>query len=142
VARRARDATKGLTVTRLADGAGTVSFAGTNYAAGRRWARQAIDVTIVAGSVQLSKDGKVIRIHPTRHDRSRELGPFANPKGRPRHKNSATGNIALRSCRPATGTHLSPRYRNLTHPGSLVQAIRRSGPSRRDTSARAGPASW
>ena len=94
VSRRARDATAGLTVTRLADGAGVVSFAATPYACGRRWARTAIDVTIVAGSVQLSKDGKVIRVHPIRHDRSRELGAFANPKGRPRRKNSATGNIA------------------------------------------------
>ena len=94
VARRARDATAGLTVTRLADAAGVISFAGTPYAAGRRWARTAIDVSIVAGSVQLSKDGKVIRVHPIRHDRSRELGAFANPKGRPRRKNSATGNVA------------------------------------------------
>jgi transposase InsO family protein len=94
VARRARDATAGLTVTRLADGAGVVSFAGTPYTCGRRWARQPIDVSIVAGSVQLARDGKVIRIHPIRHDRSRELGAFANPKGRPRRKNSATGNVA------------------------------------------------
>jgi len=82
--RRARDATAGLTVTRIADGAGTVSFAGSPYRAGRAWARCNIDVTIVAGSVQLSVDGKVIRVHPIRHDRSRELGAFANPKGRPR----------------------------------------------------------
>jgi hypothetical protein len=94
VARRARDATAGVTVTRLADAAGVVSFAGTPYAAGRRWARTAIDVCIVAGSVQLSKDGQVIRVHPIRHDRSRELGAFANPKGRPRRKNSAIGNTA------------------------------------------------
>jgi transposase InsO family protein len=94
VARRARDATAGLTVTRLASGAGVVSFAGTDYQAGRSWARQPIDVTIVAGSVQLSKDGKVIRVHPIRHDRSRELGAFANPKGRPSRKNSATGTVA------------------------------------------------
>ena len=94
VARRARDATTGLTVTRLADGAGVVSFAGTSYACGRMWARTPIDVSIVAASVQLSRDGKVIRIHPIRHDRSRELGAFANPKGRPRRKNSATGNVA------------------------------------------------
>jgi transposase InsO family protein len=94
VSRRARDATAGLTVTRLANGIGTVTFAGTTYTAGRRWARTPIDVTIVAGSVQLSKDGKVIRIHPIRHDRARELGAFANPKGRPRRKNSATGNVA------------------------------------------------
>jgi hypothetical protein len=48
VARRARDATAGLTVTRLAGGAGHLSFAGTPYAAGRRRARQPIDVAIVA----------------------------------------------------------------------------------------------
>ncbi len=41
ITRRARDATAGLTVTRLADGAGVVSFAGTDYACGRRWARAA-----------------------------------------------------------------------------------------------------
>jgi len=93
-ARRARDATAGLTVTRLADGNGSISFAGTMYRAGRSWARQPIDVSIVAGSVQLAKDGKVIRVHPIRHDRTRELGAFANPQGRPRRKNSATGNVA------------------------------------------------
>ena len=94
VARRARDATAGLTVTRLANRAGVVSFAGTDYQAGRSWARQSIDVSIVAGSVQLSRDGKVIRVHPIRHDRARELGAFANPKGRPRRKNSAAGTVA------------------------------------------------
>jgi len=98
VARRARHATAGLTVTRLADRAGVISFAGTGYQAGRRWGRQAIDVTIVAGSVQLSKDGTVIRVHPIRHDRARELGAFANPKGRP----------AARTPPPV----LSPSYRN------------------------------
>ena len=35
-ARRARDATAGLTVTRLADGAGVVSFAGASCTCGRR----------------------------------------------------------------------------------------------------------
>ena len=80
-------------MTRLANGNGVVSFAGTDYQCGRSWARQSIDVSIVAGSVQLSRDGKVIRVHPIRHDRARELGAFANPKGRPRRKNSATGNV-------------------------------------------------
>jgi hypothetical protein len=50
-------------------------------------------VTIAAGSVQLAKDGKVIRLHPIRHDRSRELGAFANPKGRARRKNPAIGYV-------------------------------------------------
>jgi hypothetical protein len=93
ITRRARDATAGLTVTRLANGTGVVSFAGTDYQAGRSWAQQSIDVTIVAGSVQLPEDGKIIRVHPIRHDRSRELGAFANPKGRPRRKNSAIGTV-------------------------------------------------
>jgi transposase InsO family protein len=86
VQRRARDATVGLTVTRKADGSGTVSFAGTPYACGRRFARQSVEVAIVAGSVQLSQHGQIIRVHPIRHDRSRELGAFANPNGRPRRK--------------------------------------------------------
>ena len=93
VSRRARDATKGLAVTRLANADGTITFAGTEYRAGRSWARTFLDVTIVAGSVQLSKDGKVIRLHPIRHDRTRELGAFANPKGRARRKNSAIGYV-------------------------------------------------
>jgi hypothetical protein len=61
-----------------------ISFAGTSYRAGRAWAHATIEVTIVARSVQLSKDGKVIRVHPIRHDRTKELGAFAAPKGRPR----------------------------------------------------------
>jgi Integrase core domain len=107
VSRRARDATAGLTVTRLANNTGVITFAGKTYAAGRRWAHASIDVTIVAGSVQLSKDGKVIRVHPIRHDRSKELGAFANPKGRARRKNSAIGLVAQvpeSICRPGTGT--------------------------------------
>ncbi|MGE5291878.1 MAG: hypothetical protein ACM3ML_32770 [Micromonosporaceae bacterium] len=94
LARWVRDATAGLTVTRRADSGGMISFAGTPYACGRRWARAAIEVSIVAGSVQLAKDGKVIRVHPIRHDRARELGAFATPKGRPRRKKPATGNFA------------------------------------------------
>lgn len=84
VQRRARPATTGLTVTRIVDAGGSVSFAGAPYRCGMRWARQTVEVSIVAGSVQLAKDGQVIRVHPIRHDRSRELGAFANPKGRPR----------------------------------------------------------
>ncbi len=82
--RRARPATTGLSVTRIVDASGSVSFAGAPYRCGVRWARQTVQVSIVAGSVQLAKDGRVIRIHPIRHDRTRELGAFANPNGRPR----------------------------------------------------------
>jgi hypothetical protein len=82
--RRAREATKGPTVVRVADANGCVSFAGSTYRAGRAWARTQLDVAIVTGSVQLSVDGKVIRVHPIRHDRAKEHGAFATPNGRPR----------------------------------------------------------
>ena len=89
VARRARQATSGATVTRIADGNGAVSFAGTMYRAGRAWARQRIDVAIVAGSVQLSIDDKVIRVHAIRHDRNKEHGAYARPNGKPRRTKPA-----------------------------------------------------
>src|SRR5438067_2448064 len=41
-------------------------------------------VAIVAGSVQLSVDGRVVKVHPIRHDPAKEHGAFANPNGRPR----------------------------------------------------------
>ena len=86
---QARPATTGPIVTRLADRQGAISFAGANYRAGRAWARRAIDVAIVGGSVQLSVDGKVVRVHPIRHDRSKEHGAFATPNGRPRKAKTA-----------------------------------------------------
>jgi Integrase core domain len=112
VSRRARDATTGLTVTRLANNTGVITFADKTYPAGRRWARTSIDVTIVAGSVQLSKDGKVIRVHPIRHDRSKELGAFANPKAAPAARtpppvtspNDHVAQVPELFCRPGTGT--------------------------------------
>jgi transposase InsO family protein len=81
---RSRAPTAGMSVTRRVDGGGTVSFAGTGYRVGRSWARQFVEVAIVAGSIQISSKGKVIRVHAIRHDRSKEHGAFATPQGRPR----------------------------------------------------------
>jgi transposase InsO family protein len=83
---RARPASRGPTVTRIADANGVVNFAGTTYRAGRAWARQLIQVAIVAGSVQLSVQGAVVRVHPIRHDRAKEHGAFSTPNGRPRNR--------------------------------------------------------
>jgi transposase InsO family protein len=83
-ARRRRAATVGNPVIRQADGSGNISFAGSSYRAGRAYARRSVEVAIVAGSVQLSVDGKVVRVHPARHDPAKEHGAFATPKGRPR----------------------------------------------------------
>jgi hypothetical protein len=81
---RSRPPTSGMSVKRLVDRAGTISFAGTDYRVGRSWGRQQVDVAIVAGSVQISVKGKVIRVHAIRHDRAKEHGAFATPQGRPR----------------------------------------------------------
>ena len=81
---RARRPASGPSVVRMADANGSVYFAGAQYRAGRMWARQPITVTLLAGSVQLSVDGKVIRVHAARHDPAKEHGAFATPNGRPR----------------------------------------------------------
>jgi transposase InsO family protein len=86
---KARAASRGPTVTRIADANGVVNFAGSTYRAGRAWARQLIDVAIVAGSVQLTVAGAVIRVHPIRHDRAKEHGAFSTPNGRPRNRRGA-----------------------------------------------------
>ena len=85
--RRARPPSEGMSVTRVVDSSGYVSFAGTNYRAGHRWRGRSTQVAIVAESVQISCDGNIIRVHPIRHDRTKEHGAFAAPNGRPRHPN-------------------------------------------------------
>jgi transposase InsO family protein len=82
--RRARRPAVGPSVVRVADANGAVSFAGVMYRAGRAWARRSIEVSLVAGSVQLACDGQVIRVHAARHDPAKEHGAFATPHGRPR----------------------------------------------------------
>jgi transposase InsO family protein len=81
---RSRPPTSGMTVTRRVDQGGSISFAGAGYRVGRSWARQVVEVAIVAGSVQISSKGRVIRVNAIHHDRSKEHGAFATPQGRPR----------------------------------------------------------
>jgi hypothetical protein len=81
VARWARAATVGQPVTRVVDSGGNVSFAEVSYRAGRGYARRSVQVALVGGSVQLSIDGRVIRVHPARHDPAKEHGAFATPTG-------------------------------------------------------------
>lgn len=71
-------------MTRLVDNNGDVSFAGTMYRAGRPWRGQQVEVSIVAGSVQIACAGSIVRTHAIRHDRDKEHGAYANPRGRPR----------------------------------------------------------
>jgi transposase InsO family protein len=85
-ARPPRPATTGVTVTRIADPGGTVSFAGAGYYAGWAYRGQQVQVSLVGDTVQLAVAGRVIKVHPIRHDRAKEHGAFATPNGRPRRR--------------------------------------------------------
>jgi transposase InsO family protein len=82
--RTARAASTGIVVTRMVDASGYVSFAGTMYRAGRSWRGKEVEVSIVAGSVQMAYKGTIVRTQPIRHDPAKEHGAFATPHGRPR----------------------------------------------------------
>jgi transposase InsO family protein len=82
--RTARAATSGIMVIRVVDNNGDVSFAGTTYRAGRPWRGRQVEVSIVAGSVQIAYAGTIVRTHAIRHDRTKEHGAYATPHGRPR----------------------------------------------------------
>jgi hypothetical protein len=109
--RRPRRPTDGMVVTRVVDSSGYVSFAGTNYRVGNRWRGRSAQVCVVAGSVQLSCDGQIVRVHPIRHDRAKEHGGFATPNGRPRHRQDAPAGVGVKAKplrgRP-TGRALTP----------------------------------
>jgi transposase InsO family protein len=87
-ARAPRAATVGSPVRRMVDGHGTVSFAGFDYRVGNPYRRQQIDVAVVGNRIQFALNGKVIRVHPIRHDRAKEHGAFAIPNGRPRKRSA------------------------------------------------------
>lgn len=86
---RSRPPSSGMTVVRSVDSGGSISFAGASYRVGRSWGGRSVEVAIVASAVQISENGKVIRVHQIRHDRSKEHGAFASPNGRPRKQRSA-----------------------------------------------------
>jgi NAD(P)-dependent dehydrogenase (short-subunit alcohol dehydrogenase family) len=93
----ARAATSGIVVLRVVDNNGDVSFAGTMYRAGRPWRGKQVEVSIVAGSVQIACAGTVVRTHAIRHDPAKEHGAYATPHGRPRKPRQDAPNGAHRS---------------------------------------------
>jgi hypothetical protein len=97
VSRRSRRATDGMVVTRVVDSSGYVSFAGTNYRVGNSWRGRSAQVCIVAGSVQLSCDGHIVRVHPIRHDRSKEHGTFRHPERAARHHQDAPAGASVKA---------------------------------------------
>jgi transposase InsO family protein len=79
----------GAVVVRKVNGAGSVSFAGTQYRVGNAYRKRQVELTITRDTVQVSLDGKLLRTHPKRHDRGREHGALGNPGGRPDRSNAA-----------------------------------------------------
>lgn len=76
--------TSGDEVLRKVDTSGSVSFAGTGYRVGNRYAGQVVGVRVVDDTIQITQDGLLLRTHRARHDKLKEFGALANPGGRPR----------------------------------------------------------
>lgn len=76
--------TAGGEVLRRVDTWGSVSFAGTGYRVGNRYAGEIVGVRVVDDTVQITQDGLLLRTHRARHDKLKEFGALANPGGRPR----------------------------------------------------------
>jgi hypothetical protein len=76
--------TKGGEVFRGVDPGGSLSFAGTGYRVGNGYIGRLAGVRLVGDTVQITIDGKLVRTHRARHDRSKEFGALAQPHGKPR----------------------------------------------------------
>lgn len=83
-ARRPQPPTKGNEVLRIVDKHGSVSFAGTNYRVGNRHRGETVGIRLVGDTVQISLDGSLLRTHRARHDKTKEFGALAQPRGKPR----------------------------------------------------------
>lgn len=85
-----RPSASAASVTRKVDGSGSVSFAGTSYRAGNKYKRRSVQVAVVNGTIEISIGEELLKVHPIRHDRTREHGALANPTGRPHRINAAS----------------------------------------------------
>jgi hypothetical protein len=88
--RPVRPETTGVPVTRKVDQSGSISFAAASYRAGNKYRGQSVQVRVVGDTVEISHNSRVVRSHPIRHDRDKEHGAFATPRGRPQRRNAAS----------------------------------------------------
>jgi transposase InsO family protein len=88
--RSTRPQTAGRPVSRKVGSGGAISFAGTDYRVGNAHRFEQVEVRLVGDTVEISQDGRLIKTHAARHDRSKEHGAFSTPAGRP-HRNNAAG---------------------------------------------------
>jgi transposase InsO family protein len=84
-----RPETGGRPVLRKVASSGEVSFAGTGYRVGNAHRGEQVEVRLVAGVVEISQHGVLLRSHPARHDRFKEHGAFSTPSGRPVRSNAS-----------------------------------------------------
>ncbi|MEA2001475.1 MAG: IS481 family transposase [Actinomycetota bacterium] len=89
-ARPVRPPTVGQPVTRKVDSSGSISFAAVSYRVGNRYRREQVDVRVVGDTVEISQTGKLLRVHPVKHDPVKAHGAFANPGGKPDRINAAS----------------------------------------------------
>lgn len=89
-ARPVRPATVGQPVVRKVDSSGGISFAGVSYRVGNPYRRQQVEVRVVGDTVEISHDGRLLRVHPVKHDPIKAHGAFANPGGKPDRINAAS----------------------------------------------------
>jgi hypothetical protein len=89
-ARPVRPPTVGQPVVRKVDSSGGISFAGVSYRVGNSHRREQVEVRVVGDTVEISQDGKLLRVHPAKHDPIKAHGAFANPGGKPDRINAAS----------------------------------------------------
>jgi transposase InsO family protein len=89
-ARQVRPPTIGQPVVRKVDSSGNISFAAATYRVGNAHRRQQVDVRVVGDTVEISQEGRLIRVHPVKHDPIKAHGAFANPGGKPDRINAAS----------------------------------------------------
>jgi hypothetical protein len=88
--RPVRPPTVGQPVVRKVDSSGGISFAGVNYRVGNPYRRQQVEVRVVGDTVEISQNGKLLRVHVVKHDPVKAHGAFANPGGKPDRINAAS----------------------------------------------------
>jgi len=89
-ARPVRPPTVGQPVTRKVDSSGGISFAGVNYRVGNAHRKEQVEVRVVGDTVEISQNGKLLRVHAAKHDPVKAHGAFANPGGKPHRINAAS----------------------------------------------------
>ena len=89
-ARPVKPPTVGQLVIRKVDSSGNISFAAATYRVGNPYRRRQVEVRVVGDTVEISQNGRLLRVHAVKHDPNRAHGAFANPGGKPDRINAAS----------------------------------------------------